>query len=227
MRGALQLMLLLAVPLASARAEVLDRIIATVNGEVVLASELEDSVSIQRLMSGGSAAVDRSVELERLIDRALIGQQLQRSSMPEPSESEVAARVAELRAQIAPQSDDAGWAVLLASHGLTEADLRSHISLQLAVLRFIELRFRPSVYVSEKEIEKYYRESFIPQLRPSSAEPPPLTAVSAQIREIIVQQRVDDLLAQWLRARRAQTVIRRLTQPQNADRRSPSEQAAQ
>ena len=225
MRAVLQLVLLLAIPAALARAEVVDRIVATVNGEVVLESELDDSVNFQRLMSGGSAPVDRTVELERLIDRALISQQLQRSSMPEPSPEEVAARIAELREQISPRSDAAEWTAQLASHGLTEADLRAHIALQLSVLRFIELRFRPSVYVSEKDIEQYYRETLLPQLARSSTEPPPLAGVSAQIREIIVQQRVDDLLAQWLRARRAQTIIRRLTQPQNADLSSPSEKA--
>jgi len=194
-----------------------------VNGSIVLESELEDSVRVQRLMSGGSAAVDRAAELERLIDRALIEQQMERSSMPEPSQAEVDARIAELRVQLQPNADAAAWAALLASHGLSEADLRSHVALQLSVLRFVEMRFRPSVYVSEKDVEQYYQQIFVPEMRRSSADPPPLTEVSARIREVLVQQRVDDLLSQWLRARRAQTVIRRADQPHNAQAPAPAE----
>jgi peptidyl-prolyl cis-trans isomerase SurA len=224
MTRVLQPVLAFALLLAPASAEVIDRIVATVNGSVVLESELEDSIRVQRLMSGGSAAVDRAAELERLIDRALIEQQMERSSMPEPSEAEVNARIAELRAQLQPNNaDDSAWAALLASHGLSEADIRSHIVLQISVLRFVEMRFRPSVYVSDKEVEQYYQQTFVPEMRRSSAEAPPLPQVSARIREVIVQQRVDDLLAQWLRARRAQTVIRRSDQPHNAQAPAPAE----
>jgi peptidyl-prolyl cis-trans isomerase SurA len=226
MKRALQLVVTLALLMAVAPAEVIDRIIATVNGDVVLESELQESIQVQRLMSR-DAEVDRGAELERLIDRSLIRQQMERSSISAPEEAEISARLAELRRDVAPQADDAAWSALLAAHGLTEADLRAHVALQLAVLRFVELRFRPSVYVSDKDVEQYYAETFVPEMRRNSAEPPPLRNVLAQIREVIVQQRVDELLSQWLRARRAQMVIRRFDAPQNARTPTPSEQAAQ
>jgi peptidyl-prolyl cis-trans isomerase SurA len=226
MKRALHPVLAVALLVAPAAAEIIDRIIATVNGHAILESELEDSIRVQRLMSPG-ANVDREAELERLIDRALIQQQMDRSSVAAPSETEVSARLAELRAQVQPNGDDAAWTALLSSYALSEQDLRSYIALQLSVLRFVELRFRPSVYVSDKDVEQYYQQSFVPEMRRGSAEPPPLREVSARIRELIVQQRVDDLLVQWLRARRAQTVIRRAGQAQSAQTPVPAERAAQ
>jgi peptidyl-prolyl cis-trans isomerase SurA len=226
MKRALQHVLAVALLVVPAAAEIIDRIVAKVNGYAILESELEDSIRVQRLMFP-NANVDRAAELERLIDRALIQQQMDRSSVAEPSEADVSARLTELRAEIQPNGNDAAWSALLASYGLNDLDLRSYIALQLSVLRFVELRFRPSVYVSDKDIEQYYQQSFLPEMRRSSAEPPPLREVSARIRELIVQQRVDDLLAQWLRARRAQTVIRRADQSKNARTPTPAERAAQ
>jgi hypothetical protein len=69
----------------------------------------------------------------------------------------------------------------------------------MAVLRFIELRFRSGNRVTPEEIQKYYKEELVPKYaKPSDA--PALDKISPRIEEILLQQKVNALLNDWLKS---------------------------
>jgi hypothetical protein len=102
---------------------------------------------------------------------------------------------------------------LLSSYGLSEQDVQEHLVSQMRVLRFVDLRFRGLVRVDKAAIENYYQEKFVPEMRQRGVPEPPLSEVSAKIEKILVEQRIDEMLARWLEVLRAQAHIQRMLSP--------------
>jgi peptidyl-prolyl cis-trans isomerase SurA len=193
-------------------AVLLDRVVALVNSRIILQSEVEDEVrfSVLEPNQAGEEILTRQQALEHLISRALIEQQilLETSEPAKPQQSEVAARLSELRRQLpvcvhADCTSDAGWRAFLASHGLTAERVETYVRNRLEVLSFIEQRFRQGIHISPEEIETYYRQVLLPQY--ASGEPSPsLAQVSNRIGEILLEQQVNELLDDWLKSLREQ-----------------------
>jgi len=74
-------------------------------------------------------------------------------------------------------------------------------------LRFIDLRFRPSIRIDQGKVESYYREKLLPELQRNGAKQTPLAEVSPKIEELLVQQTMDQMLTAWLRDLRAQSQV--------------------
>ena len=92
---------------------VIDRIVATVNGHIILQSDWDEALSYEALLNGRALSQftdeDRRAVLDRLIDQELLGEQMKSASFQHASESEAAARVAEARKQYPEASTDEGW----------------------------------------------------------------------------------------------------------------------
>jgi hypothetical protein len=71
----------------------------------------------------------------------------------------------------------------------------------------VEARLRPTVQIDAKTIESYYRNEFLPKLKNSGAQEVPLAAVSGKIREILTQQKLNQLFATWLQTLRSESKI--------------------
>jgi hypothetical protein len=205
------LLALLVLPICAA--EVIDRIVATVNSRVILQSDWEDAVAYEALIENQpEARIDRAALLERLIDQELLRQQMP-PDMPLPGPEEVARQMADIRRQYSGASTPEGWAVMLSRYGLTESGLAERIATHLAIMRFIDERLRPSVHIDSATIEKYYRDKFLPELRRAGGGDVPLAEVSSGIEDVLAEQRVGDLLSTWLKNLRTQSNIRVLTPP--------------
>jgi len=184
--------------------EVVDRIVATVNGRAILLSDLEEDLAYRCLLQQSSCKVlseaDMRNALSQLVDRELISSQIRLSRFDRSSPQAVEAKVRELRAQLLPgnSEDSEAWHRLLARHGLTEKSISSHVALEMDVARFTDIRFRSSVHIDPAEIESYYRETLLPRLQAAHEKPPELASVAAQIQEILIQQAINRELASWL-----------------------------
>lgn len=212
MRGRRQLafLLLLLAPLAAA-GELVDRIVARVNHRVILESEVEDALRYQALVAGrqpGSFnAQDRKQAIDRLVDQALVEEQIDRATVVRASKQDIDRQIADLRQRLPGAANDQGWRALLARYGLTEQDLAELAAEQVDIIRFVDNRFRPNIHIDKRSIENYYQEQFLPQLRKSGARDVPLSEVSAQIEKILVEQRINELMALWLRNLRLQEEV--------------------
>jgi peptidyl-prolyl cis-trans isomerase SurA len=197
-----------------ARAQVVDRMVAVVNKHVILESELDQAARVEFLLQGKPIATltpsDRAAVLERLIERSLLDQQIINPAMLDPTPQELAAKVSEVRAGIPAAANDQQWKSLLAAYGLTQQDLEDQLTDQVRILRFIDLRFRGLVRVEKDAIETYYQEKFLPEVRKRNAPEPKLEEVSAKIEQVLIEQRIDELLSSWLKTLRAQAHIEKM-----------------
>jgi hypothetical protein len=220
-----QLALLLLLGVAAGRAQVVvDRMVAVVNKRVIMESRLDQEVRLERLLESKPPAVpklesaEKSLALQQLIDRELLEQQILRDDMETPSPEEVARRVNEVRARTPGLETEEGWKARLAADDLTEEDVERRIISEFSVLHYIDVRFRGLVRVDKSAIAVYYQEKFLPELRRRGAPELPLAEVSDKIEKILVEQRVDQMLNEWLETLRAQAQIENmLIPPSNPD----------
>jgi parvulin-like peptidyl-prolyl isomerase len=197
-----------------ARAQVVDRMVAVVNKRVILESELDQTARVEFLLQSKPISsltqADRVAVLERLIDRALLDQQIVNQAMLDPTPSELAEKVKELRSGMPGGESDERWKAVLAGYGLAAEDVEEQLTVQFRILRFVDLRFRGLVRVEKDAIAAYYQDRFLPEVRKRKVAEPGLAEVSDRIEQILAEQRIDDLLNNWLKTLRAQAHIERM-----------------
>jgi hypothetical protein len=206
---------LLAASSASRAADVLDRIVATVNGHIILQSDWDDALRYQAFEDGRTLdqlpPVEHKAALDRLIDQELLREQMHSSDFQHASDQEVGQRIQEVRGQYQEAATPQGWQALLSRRGLTEDELKQHVSQQLDMMRLVDARLRPNVSIDSKSIESYYNQQLLPQLRQSGAKEVPLAEVTPKIKELLTQQQMNQLLLAWLQNLRSGSDIRRET----------------
>lgn len=197
---------------AYAAPEVIDRIVATVNGRVILQSDLDEALCYEALLSNrplsGLSDEERQSVLDRLIDQELLREQMKSADFRHATDEEVSARVAEARQQYPQAANDETWRTILGRYGVTEKDLFAHVRQQIDVMRLVDARLRPAVEIDSKSIEAYYQDQFIPKLKLSGATQVPLEAVSGKIRELLTQEKVSEMLVSWLQTLRSEGEIK-------------------
>jgi peptidyl-prolyl cis-trans isomerase SurA len=189
--------------------QVIDGIVAKVNKKAILLSDWEEAIRYEAFVEGKQldklTDEDHKATLDRLIDQELLQQQAVTGLHIRPEKVE--AKIAEIRKLYAGAETEAGWRAALQRYGLTEAQLKEHVKVQLALMRMVDERLRPGVQVDSHSVETYYREKFLPELRHRGAQEVPLASVAPKIQEVLAQERVDELLTAWLRNLRAQSQI--------------------
>jgi parvulin-like peptidyl-prolyl isomerase len=197
-----------------AQTQVVDRMVAVVNKRVILESELDQAARVEFLLQGkpitGLTQGDLAAVLDRLIERSLLDQQIINPAMLDPTPQELAAKVKEVRAGIPAAASDDQWKALLSAYGLTQQDMEEQLTDQVRILRFIDLRFRGLVHIDKTAVETYYQEKFLPEVRRRNAAEPKLEEVSSKIEQILTEQRIDELLNNWLKTLRAQAHIEKM-----------------
>jgi hypothetical protein len=190
----------------SPRPVVLDRVVAVVNNQAILDSDIDDEIRLSVLDPGrvGLGVLARARALDQLIGRDLIQQQIRQEDLEaaEPTRAEVDERLSQLRRQLpscvrSHCSTDDGWKAFLAIHNLTQVRVEAYLRYRVEILRFIEQRFRQGVNIQPEQIEAYYTKTLLPQY-PKGEAIPPLDQVSARIQEILLQEQVNILFDDWL-----------------------------
>jgi peptidyl-prolyl cis-trans isomerase SurA len=193
------------------RAEVVDRIVATVNGHIILQSDWDDALRYEALLSGRTLSDfsddERRAVLDRLIDQELLGEQMKSASFQHATESEAQTRVADARAQYPEAATNQGWQAVLDRFQLSEKELISHVQKQIDLMRLVDAHLRPEVQIDSKTIEAYYREKFVPQLKQTGSSDVALADVSGRIRELLTEQKVNELLVSWLQTLRSESKV--------------------
>ncbi len=192
-----------------------DRVVAVVNRQALLASDIEDELELSVLDPTRNAREKMTEQqaLERLISRTLIQQQIRQEdlSATAPKPEEIASRLKEIRTELpacvrANCETDAGWKAFLTQHDITQADVEDYLRRRAEILSFIEVRFRQGISITPEEIEEYYAGTLLPQY-PAGQKPPSLQQVSPRIEEILLQQRVNQVFDNWLANLRKQGQI--------------------
>lgn len=139
------------------QAELVDRIVATVNTEVITASELSFAVALNQRL--GNADKDRialeATTLDGLINRRLLVQEAHRLKFVEVTEQELSAEVEHVAKRF---SSDKEFGDFLAALDMTRQDLARMLGEQLLVERFVEKKVGLFVRVTREEAESYFNE---------------------------------------------------------------------
>lgn len=203
---------------AAAQGVVLDRVVAVVNDDVILESDVDEERRFETIQPyRGAGEFSRAQAVQRLIDRTLIAQQAELQPETKVSDQELDAQLATLRRDI-PQckeyhcETDAGWQKFLGDHGFTVAEFRDRWRTRMELLRFIEVRFRNGVRITDDQIKEYYETKMLPEYQRQKVTPPKLETIAPRIQEVLLQQQVGNLLRDWLESLRAQGSVRIITQ---------------
>jgi hypothetical protein len=174
--------------------QLLDRIVARVNGVAITLTDVKAAVAL------GVADPPEAAAIEQLVDRQLVLGEVARFLPPEPSTAAVAAEAAKLTAGAGDRLPE-----IVASTGIDEARIREIARENLRIQAYINQRFGVNVQLTEEEVAQYYR------IRPdeftrggalipfSEAEPLARERASAERRAVTV--------AQWMRDLRARAAI--------------------
>jgi hypothetical protein len=131
-----------------------------------------------------------------LVDQELVRQDLLNGQYPQPTEADAAALAAQLLRDRFGGSQ-ARMSAELARYQLTAEELRKHLLWQLTVLRFIDLRFRAGVLVTDDEAVQYYREHRA-DLEKAYPRDQTQEALLPKIRDIMTGERINQAFEDWL-----------------------------
>lgn len=191
--------LLLAFP---AGAVTVDRIAAVIDGQVLTVSEITQMVELRFFPRLGESEEDyRREVLDALIAQALRYRDVERFGAQDISRDTIEARLVEIQRRFAsPEDFDAA----LARTELTLDEVRALVKRQLQVEAYIQERFAPLVFVTNEEIDDYYRGPWRDQRQRSGLAVPPLSEVREEVRAALRLSRLQVEIDRWtsqLRAR--------------------------
>ena len=197
---------------------VLDRMVAVVNGDVILESDVDEERRFEEIQPYRAATTfSRDRAIQRLVDRDLILQQAALQPEDSVTDAELDAQLATLRKDIPACKQyhcetDAGWQKYVMEHGFTVEEFSDRWRKRMELLKFIEVRFRNGIRISDDEVKTYYEQTMLPEYAKRNATPPKLDTISKRIEEVLLQQQVGNLLRDWLESLRVQGSVRLMTQ---------------
>ena len=145
---------------ADARAQIIDRILAVVDGAIIMQSDVAAAIRPNRVPSAGGPSTDSgssrassrdaadptTAALDHLIERQLILAEVDRYAPPDPAEADIDRHVSDIRAQAGAEFDR----ILLLS-GLGVEQLRREVRDDLRMQVYLQQRFG-AIQPSEEEI---------------------------------------------------------------------------
>lgn len=202
----LTVMILLTQAGGSSSAEEIDRILAAVNRKVVTEGDLRLARNLNVLVGFGRTTPpgSRAEEIDQLINRELLRQELEHFPLQAEDEGRADRRLEELKQGYA---EIGGITYVLRGLGLQESEIEAYLALQVSMMRFLEVRFRPFVNVTPAEVEEYYRTELEPDLRASGSRIPPLEEVSKQIESLLVDSKLSRMMDDWIQTLRQHSDI--------------------
>lgn len=192
MRRSLALLALLSLP---ASAAIVDRIAAVIDRQVLTVSEVTQMVTI-RFFPRTSESVDdhRRDVLDALIAQALRFRDVERFGAQDIPKDTIEARLQEIQRRFAGEAE---FNAALAKAELTLDEVRALVKRQLQVEAYVQERFAPLVFVSQEDLEAYYRGPWSAQRRERGLPVPPLEEVREEVRLAVRATRVEDEIEKW------------------------------
>jgi hypothetical protein len=185
--------------------EIVDRIAARVENDIILLSDIRLLSRYQEFLDGKSET-DAQI-LDRLIDQWMVRTEADVSRFPHPSEAEIDRSLESLRKSFTSAEH---YEARKKQSGLSDSEVRGIAASQLYLSNYLDSRFRPSVQVDPQAIENFYENAVVPQAKTRGQEPPSLDAARDAIQEALVQRGINDQAEKWLKESRTRLHIEML-----------------
>lgn len=173
--------------------QTVDGVAARIEDDILTESEVRELGAFQQLVDGSEKP--RTERISELADQWIVRGEIENAKYSPPSAADADRAYAQLAAQFSSPED---FTKRCAAAGLTEAAVRRMLTQQLYLSRFLDFRFRPAAQIDAKQIETYYENEFVPQLKARNQTVPPLDDVDDTIREVLIQRAISERATQWL-----------------------------
>ncbi len=137
---------------------VVDRIVARVENDIILLSDVSELKEYQELVNGKSES--ESAIVDRLIDQWIVRSEAELSRFPQPKEEEIDREVARVVKSFNSAEE---YEARKKQSGLNDAEVRKIVTAQSYLDAYLDSRFRPSVQIDEKAVEDFYQSAVMPE----------------------------------------------------------------
>ena len=185
--------------------EIVDRIAARVENDIILLSDVRVLSRYQQFLDGKSET-DAQL-LDRLIDQWIVRTEADASHFPHASDEEIDRSLERLRNSFATAEQ---YDARRKQSGLSDSEVRGILASQLYLSNYLDSRFRPTVQLDPQAIEDFYKNAIVPQAKARGQEPPSLDAARDAVREALVQSGINEQAEKWLKESRGRLHIENL-----------------
>jgi len=175
----------------------LDRVVARVNGSVLLLSDVRAAV-IFGLVEGPA---DSELAVEEMVQRALLVEEVNRFPPPEPAAEAVDAELDRLRVRGGASLEDVERGT-----GLSPDNVRLLARDRLRIQSYIDQRFGVTVPLTDEQVLQYYRAH--PEEFTANGQLTPFDNAQGLARERAGLEQRQRTINQWLRDLRARADVR-------------------
>ncbi|HZS57228.1 MAG TPA: hypothetical protein VFA65_22700 [Bryobacteraceae bacterium] len=192
----------------SLNGEIVDRIAIAIGRQVVTELQIDEELRVAAFQNHVPISEDleaRRAAADRIVTQLLVSREMQLSRYPMPPDGDVDRYLAQIRSSFA---SDTAYHQGLDAYRINETILKRHLADQLAILSFVELRFRPTLDVSDSEIRSFYdRELATWKTDHPGIPAPSFDAARPAIRKTLTEKDTDQILDAWLEEARKQVNI--------------------
>lgn len=192
---------------AAPGAVVVDRVLARIENDVITLSDVRELAAYQRL--AGRKPGTESELLRELIDQWVVTHDAAAAHFATPPAQQVDREFTALRNLVGTPEQ---FAARLRELGLAEDDVRGLVARQIFLDQYLERKFRAVARVQPGEVEKYYDEEFVPQLKGRNQTVPPLDDVRDSITDVLIERDITRRSQQWIDEARRQLDIEYTTE---------------
>ena len=185
--------------------EILDRIVARVENDIILLSDVQALSRYQQLVERRSETPGQI--LDRLIDQWIVQTEAEVARFPHPSDADIDRGLSRLQKSFASTGE---YEARKKENVLDDSEIRRIIGTQLYLSNYLDSRFRPSVQIDPKSIEDFYQSAVLPVAKARGQEPPSLEAARDSIQEALIQQKINEQADRWLKESRLRLHIEKL-----------------
>ena len=178
--------------------EVLDRIVARVDADIILLSDIRELSRYQQFVDGKSES-DAEI-LDRLIDQYIVRTEAKAALFPTPSDEDVDRSLARLKRSF---SSPEAFEDRMRQSGLSDGDVRRMLRSQQYLSNYLDSRFRASIHIDEKAIQDFYQNRVVPRAESRGQAAPTLEAARDFIQEALVQRAINEQADRWLKESRS------------------------
>jgi hypothetical protein len=186
-----------------AQANVLDRLLAIVNGEVVTLSDVRAAKQL-KLIPGADGMTDEQL-LDALIERRLTVAEVAKYTAAEPSPADLAARRRSWEATL-PRGTSA--AAVLASAGMRDAALTAWFRDDLRLAAYLDQRFTAAAQPTRQQALAYFEEHTADFA--ANGVTPDFASVEPEVRRRVAAERRATRIRDWVAALKQRAEIRRI-----------------
>lgn len=195
--------------------EVVDRIVAVVDEDPILASDLDRAIGLGLVVRERTETDSdfRRRVLDLLLEERLRAHEVDRFGFTEISLAEVEAAIDELKSGFEGDSFDRK----LSDLGLDLDDVRQIVARQIMVITYVDERLGPRVFVSLDDIRAYYDTVLTAEMTRTGQELPPMPQVRENIRRLLREQRLNQEIERWTRELRLEADVEDYFEPAGSE----------